>query len=373
MSISIREVEGKKDLRTFIFLPAKIHADHKNWMPPLYMDEWDFYNPAKNKAFSYCDTILLLAYRENKPVGRIMGIINRPYNESHGEKTVRFEHLEAYDDEQVVHALLDAIEKWGLDKGMNKVVGPFGFSDKDPEGLQIDGFDHPPVMVTACNLPYLPKYVESRHYEKKTDCLDYLIDLEEGIPEIYGRIFERILKNTPYVLKEFTKTSALKPYIIPVFELINKTYKDLYGFHPMDEQEMKDMASRYLPILDPRFVKMAVDKDDTIVAFVIGLPNMTKGFQRSRGKLLPFGLFHILYAVKTAKQLDMMLGAVDESCRGRGLDILIGWTLMQSARKAGMKTMETHLVLETNTAMRAEYERMGAKLIKRFRIFQKDL
>jgi hypothetical protein len=270
--------------------------------------------------------------------------------------------------------LLEAIEQWGREKGMNKIVGPFGFSDKDPEGLQVEGFDLPPVMITACNLPYLPKYVESRQYEKKTDCLDYMIDLENNLPEqAYNRIYERILKNTPYVLKEFTKTKELKPYIIPVFELINRTYKDLYGFHPMDQVEMKDMATRYLPVLDPRFVKIAVDSNNTMVAFIIGMPNMTKGFQRAKGRLLPLGLFHLLYAVKTTEQLDLMLGAVDESCRGRGLDVLVGWSLILSAKKAGMKKMETHLVLETNTAMRAEYERMGAKLIKRFRIFQKDL
>lgn len=141
----------------------------------------------------------------------------------------------------------------------------------------------------------------------------------------------------------------------------------------MDQVEMKDMATRYLPVLDPRFVKIAVDSNNTMVAFIIGMPNMTKGFQRAKGRLLPLGLFHLLYAVKTTEQLDLMLGAVDESCRGRGLDVLVGWSLILSAKKAGMKKMETHLVLETNTAMRAEYERMGAKLIKRFRIFQKDL
>jgi hypothetical protein len=237
----------------------------------------------------------------------------------------------------------------------------------------VEGFDKMPVMVSACNLPYLPRYVESHGYSKKTDCLDYLIDLESGLPETYQRIYERILKNTPYKLGEYTKTKEIKPFIVPVFELINKTYKDIYGFTPMDRKEMQEMADRYLPVLDPRFLKLAFDPQGNLVAFILGLPNMTPGIQRSKGHLFPFGFIPILYAAKTTKQLDLMLGAVDEEVRGRGLDILVGWSLILSAKKAGMKTMETHLVLETNTAMRAEYERVGAKLHKLFRIFQKNL
>jgi hypothetical protein len=373
MTISIREVQGKKDLRTFIFLPSKVHAGHKNWMPPLYMDEWAFFSPAKNKAYSYSDTILLLAYRGDKPVGRIMGIVNRAYNELHGEKTVRFEHIEAYDDEAVVHALLDAIEKWGRDKGMNLIVGPFGFSDKDPEGLLVEGFDYMPVMVSACNYPYLPQYVASKGYGKKTDCLDYLMHLQQDVPEFYSRIYERVRRNSQYKLIEFKRTKEIRSYIIPVFELVNSAYKDIYGFHPMDEQEMKELADRFVPILDPRFLKVAVDSNDKVVAFMLGLPNMTRGFQRSKGQLLPFGFVHLLYSAKTAKQVDMLLFAVNEQHRGRGLDMLVGYSLIESARKAGMETMESHLVLESNMSMRAECERMGAKMIKRFRIFKKDL
>jgi hypothetical protein len=125
MSVTIKEVQGRQDLRTFIFLPAKIHAGNPQWLPPFYMDERAYYNPEKNPAFAYCDTILYLAYEGSKPVGRVMGIINHPYNRDHNEKTVRFEHIEAYDNESVVHALLDAVEQWGRSKGMNKIVGAF--------------------------------------------------------------------------------------------------------------------------------------------------------------------------------------------------------------------------------------------------------
>jgi GNAT superfamily N-acetyltransferase len=373
MSISIRTVQGPKDLRTFIYLPEKIHADHPNWMPPLYMDEKVYFDPAKNKAFAYCDTVLFLAYKDDKPRGRIMGIIHHPYNTDHGEKNVRFMHLDCYDDEEVCQALLNAVEQWGRDKGMSRIIGPFGFSDKDPQGLLVEGFDKPPIMVTVCNHPYLPRFVENKGYTKLTDCMDYLVDIQNGIPEVYPKIFERIQRTTPYRLLEFKKTRELKPYIVPVFELINRTYTHLYGFSPLDEQEMHELADRYLPILDPRFLKVVLNEEGRLIAFMLGMPNMTKGIQRAKGRLFPFGFIHILYAAKTAKQLDLLLGAIDEPYRGRGLDILMGWKMIDGARKAGIQTFETNLVLETNTPMRAEYERLGAKLYKVFRIYQKDL
>ena len=373
MEITLKTVQTRGELRTYINLPSRIHANHSNWLPPLYMDEWAYYNPRKNKAFSYCDTILLLAYQNGKPVGRVMGIINHQYNSQHQEKIVRFEHLDCYENEAIAHALLEAIERWGREKGMEEAVGPFGFSEKDPEGMLIEGFDKLPILVTACNLPYLPRFLEGKGYGKKVDCLDFVIDIENNVPDIYPRAFERVRRNNNFELLEFHKTKELKPYITGVFELVNRTYKDLYGFVPLDDQEIKETAGRYLPLLDPRFVKIVLDSEKQPAAFIVGIPNMTKGIQRARGRLFPFGVFHILRAAKTTHQLDLMLGAIDERYRGRGLDVLMGWSLIQSARKAEIHTFETHLVLETNTRMLAEYERMGAKLHKRFRIYQKAL
>lgn len=372
-TIQLQEVRTRADLKRFIHLPAQVHARHANWLPPLLLDEWAFFNPKKNKAFSYCDTILLLALRDNKPIGRIMGIINHPYNARCGEHTVRFSHLECYEDVDVAHHLLHAIEAWGQAKGMTQVVGPFGFSDKDPEGLMIEGFEQDPILVTAGNLPYLPDFVMRAGYEKKIDCLDFLIDLEHGIPQSFPRIFDRLRTNPAFQLLEFDKTSALKPYIEAVFQLINIAYIDLYGFQPMDAQEIRELAARYLPLLNPRYVKIVLNQEGTLIAFVIGMPNMAAGIQKSKGKLFPLGWLHILQAMRRTTRLDLMLGAVHPDYRGRGLDVLMGWLLIQSARKKGIKTFETHLVLETNTRMLAEYARLGATLHKRFRVFQKQL
>ena len=371
--ITLTTVSGKADLRRFIHLPARIHAGHANWLPPLYMDEWDFFDKKKNKAFSYCDTLLLIASRSGRPVGRIMGIIHHPYNARTGGSTVRFSHFDCMEDEAAAHALLEAIADWGKAKGMSEMVGPFGFSDKDPEGLMVEGFEALPILVTAGNLPYLPGFVESAGFEKKTDCLDFTIHLERDIPEVFPRIYERISRNPSFRLMEFEKTMELKPWIPEVFRLVNTAYADLYGFQPMDEAEIKALTDRYLPLLDPRYVKIVVDSSGKVAGFVAGIPNMSPGIQRSRGYLFPLGILHILRAARKSRQLDLMLGAVAPAYRGRGLDVLMGWPLIQSARKAGIQIFETHLVLETNERMLAEYARLGARLHKRFRIYQKNL
>jgi hypothetical protein len=169
MNINIREVKTKKDLKTFIYLPEKLHADHPNWVHPVYMDEWKFFNQEKNKAFSYSDTVLLLAFHGEKAVGRIMGIINSRYNEYRKEKTARFGYLETEEDEEVIRALLSYVEDWAREKGMRKIIGPYGFSDQDPEGFLIEGFENRATIATNYNLEWMPRLVEKQGYEKDVE------------------------------------------------------------------------------------------------------------------------------------------------------------------------------------------------------------
>ena len=374
MSIAFKEVKDRKDLKTFIYLPEKIHAGHANWVPPIYMDEWTYFNPKKNKAFSYCDTLRLLAFRDNKPVGRIMGIINDRYNTYKGEKTVRFGYLESWEDEEVVWGLLEQIEEWGRERGMTRIVGPYGFTDQDPEAFMVEGFEHRATIATYYNFEWLPKLVEKRGYTKDIDYFVYQIKVPKEIPEFYQRIYERASRKGQYTILEFKKKREFKPWIKPILHLMNETYTagDIYGYTPLDEKEMEDLAKRYMPILDPRFIK-AVTVDGEAAAFVIAMPDMTEGIQKARGRLFPFGLFKILRAAKKTKQLDLMLGAIKEKYRGRGLDVLMGVKMLQSASQAGMEVMDTHHEMESNVKVRAEMLRMGGKLYKRFRILQKDL
>jgi GNAT superfamily N-acetyltransferase/predicted GNAT family acetyltransferase len=374
MAIEVKEIQSRKDLKTFIFLPEKVHAGHANWVHPIYMDDWKFFDPKKNKAFGYCDTIMLLAFKDGACVGRAMGIINHRYNEHRDEKTARFGYLETHEDQEVVHALLARIEDWARAKGMTRVVGPYGFSDQDPEGFLIEGFDHRATIATYYNFPWMPKLVEKEGYVKDIDYFVYKIDIPKEMPEFYKKIYERAEKKGVFEVLEFKRKKQIKPWIRPVLSLMNETYmqNNIYGYAPLDEKEMDELAKRYLPVLNPNFFK-AVAKDGEIVAFIIGMPDMSGGILKARGRLFPFGFIHILRSAKKTKQLDLLLGAVKDKYRGQGLDVVMGVKMIQSALEAGYEVMDTHHEMETNVKVRGEMERMGGKIYKKFRVLQKTL
>ncbi|MGQ9471368.1 MAG: hypothetical protein ACUVR0_06730 [Candidatus Aminicenantales bacterium] len=374
MALEIKEVVSDSDRKTFVFLPAKIHKGHANWVPPIWMDEKKYFDPKKNRAFSYCDTIMLLAYRDGRPVGRIMGIINRRYNEFRKEKTARFGYLETYEDKEAVHALLARIESWAHSKGMVKVVGPYGFSDQDPEGFLIKGFENRATIATYYNFEWMPRFVEEAGYSKDIDYFVYKIVIPKELPDFYKKIYDRVMKRGGFAILEFKKRRELKPWVRPILSLMNECYLagEIYGYAPLDEKEMDELAKRYLPVIDPRFVKVVL-KEQEPVAFIVGIPDMTAGIQKAKGRILPFGFIHILRAAKKTKQLDLLLGAIKEKYRGMGLDVLMGVKMLMSAWEAGFEIIDTHHEMETNVRVRGEMERMGGEIYKIYRVYQKPL
>ncbi|HDR68114.1 MAG TPA: hypothetical protein ENN61_03590 [Bacteroidaceae bacterium] len=373
MGITVKPVCTKREMKQFIHLPSRIHKGHKNWIPPLYSDEWEFYNPDKNKSFQYCDTIMLLAYRDKKLAGRIMGIINYRYNEIHKENNARFNFLEAWDDREVIQTLLEYIEDWARLKGMKKLVGPLAFSDKDPQGFLVEGFSQPIVIASHCNFEYIISHINDLEYKKEIDLVVYKVSIPEKTPELYQRIADRAMKNNNLKLHEFTRRKDLKPLIRPIFTLVNKTFREIYGFMPFTLEEMDDFANRYLLIMDPRYIKVINNEMDETVAFIIGMPDISKGIKRSRGYLIPFGFFQILAASRKTTQLNLLLGAIHPDYQNRGLDTVLGTAMLNSARIGGMKYIDSHLEMESNTKVRAEMEYMGGQVYKRYRIFYKNL
>lgn len=371
-NISIREVVTRKDLRDFIYLPEKVHKDEPDWLPPVYMDEWKFFNKKKNKSFGYTDALLLLAYRDNKPAGRIMGLINERHNSITGENHGRFSFAECYNDREVFHALISGIEDWARQKGMEKLVGPLGFSDKDPQGFQVEGYEYPQFITSPTNSPYMVSLIDGEGFSKKTDLVNYLGKIPGEFPLVYERVLKGVRATNAYKIIEFRNKRSLRPYIIPVLELMNETFSEIYAFVPLKDKEKIDLASQYMLILDPRFVKV-VKKDDELIGFAIGIPDLSAGIRACRGRLLPFGIFRVLRASKRSRKLIMMLGGIKKEFRGRGIDVLMGAKILQDAINSKMETIDSHLVLEDNLRMRGEYERIGCKVIKKFRIYQKDL
>ncbi len=371
--MSIVHVEGASALRIFIHLSANLPDRRANYVPPVWADEEAFHDPERNTALRDCSFIRLLAYRDGSAVGRVMGLVHHAYNRLHGERSARFHQLDAVNDPAVVRALLQAVEQWASGLGMDRVVGPFGLSDKDPQGFQVQGFEHLPVLATPTNPPHLPEILSALGYAPFFDALSYRLPIPDELPEIYFRIAQRVTDQGHFHLVPITSKRALRPWVLPVLRLVNMAYADLYGFIPMTELEMKHLADQYMALLDPRLVKLVVDQHDEPMAFVVAMPDMSEGLQQARGRIWPFGWWHILRSMRRSRQLDLFLGAVHPSVQGRGLTCLLGVELMAEARRRGMEVMDSHLVLESNVRMRAELERLGASTYKRYRVFQRTL
>jgi hypothetical protein len=371
-NIEIKEVISRRDLKEFINLPERVHKNNPNWLPPLYSDEWILYDPKKNRSFEYCDYIRLLAYQDRKPVGRVMGLINLRYNKIKNESNGRFCFLEAIDDNSVVSTLLSEVEKWAKERGMTKIVGPLAFSDKDPQGLQTEGFEYSAVLSAPSNSAYLPLLVEKNGYITEVELVDYIADIPRELPEVHKRALSMIAGRNNIEILEFNTKKEMKPYVLDILQVMNDTYSHIYGFVPLTDKEKLEFAKRFMPVLDPRFIK-AVKIDNEMVAFVLAMPDIAEGLKKARGRLFPFGFIHILKSVRKSTRLLMLLGAVKAEHRGKGLDAIMGSKIFASAANSRMVTLDSHLILAHNRKMRAEYERIGGKVVKRYKIFQKAL
>ena len=220
----------------------------------------------------------------------------------------------------------------------------------------------------------MPAATEALGYGIDMNYFVYKVDVPKEMPELYKKIYERIMRRGSFQLLEFRRKKEIKPWIIPILSLMNECYmtSNIYGYAPLGEKEMKDLAAKYLPVLDPRFVK-GVLKDGEPAAFIIAIPDMTEGIQKCRGRLFPFGFLHVLRSAKKTKQLDLLLGAIKEKYRGFGLDALMGFRILEAAWEAGYEYMDTHHEMEVNVRVRAEMERMGGKIYKKFRVYTKSL
>jgi hypothetical protein len=366
------EVSTCRQLNDFINLPFVLHKRHKRWVPPILSDERLYFNKKKNPSFQKSDTVLYVLYEYQKPVGRIMGIINHSYNKLKSEKNVRFGYLECRNRFEEGKFLLNSIELWGGKKGMEKIVGPLGFSDQDPEGFLVEGFEYEPTLSTYYNFQFIPQIMDGSGYLKELDYVVYLIDLTKPLSDVHERIFNRVTSRKEIKFLEFRNKKELKPFIKPILQVMNETFIELEVFNPLGEDEIKFLLKRFLPVINPKFIK-AASSDGNLVGFLIAIPNLNVGFIKSRGHLLPFGILHLIKAAGKTKQLDLLAGGVKKEFRGQGFETFGLMSVIKSAKEAGMEVLDSHHELENNRSMRKVMEHYNGRLIKRFRVYGKVL
>lgn len=376
MAIEIREIKPtRKEIKKFSMFSTNMYKDNKYYVPDLLMDNLDTFNPAKNPASEFCDSKLFMAYRDGKAVGRVAGIINRVVNEKCNEKNVRFGFIDFVDDEEVSAALMAAVEDWGRSQGMDHIVGPLGFTDMDPEGMLIEGFDQVSTMATIYNHPYYQQHIEKLGFERETDWVEFKIVVPDVIPEKMVRICEIVKKKYNVRNIKYTNAKALvKDYGQAIFQLINEAYSQLYGYSPLTPRQIDHYINMYLPVLRLENVSLIVDADNTLIGVGIAMPSMSKALQRSRGKLFPFGWYHLLKGLKGKNDVvDLLLVAIKPEYQSKGVNSLLFNDLIPCFRKNGYKYAESNPELDDNQRVQLQWQYFETTQHKRRRAYKKAL
>ena len=379
-SIQIKKVETKKDLKAFIEFHYDLYEGNQYDAPNLYSDELNTLSRNKNAAFDFCEAEYFLALKEGKVVGRVAAIINNKANEKWDKKDVRFGWIDFIDDIEVSKALLKAVEDYGREQGMTSVVGPLGFTDMDPEGMLTWGFDQLGTMATIYNYDYYPKHMEKLGgWEKDNDYVEYRLDVPETAPEKYTKIAEMVEKRYNLHARKLTKKEIFEGgYGKKLFDLINVTYSHLYGFSELSERQIDQYVKMYFPLADLDLITVVEDgnKDNQLVGLAITIPSLTRALQKChRGRLFPFGWWHLLRAIKFHKTevVDLLLIGVLPEYRSKGANSLVFADLIPRYVKYGFKWGETHVEMETNESVQSQWGPLDPTMHKKRRCYRKAI
>ena len=379
-SVQIKRVETKKDLKAFIECHYDLYEGNQYDAPNLYSDELNTLSKDKNAAFDFCEAEYFLALKEGKVVGRVAAIINNKANEKWDKKDVRFGWIDFIDDIEVSKALLKAVEDYGREKGMTSVVGPLGFTDMDPEGMLTWGFDQLGTMATIYNYDYYPKHMEKLGgWEKDNYYVEYRLDVPETAPEKYTKIAEMVEKRYNLHARKLTKKEIFEGgYGKKLFDLINVTYSHLYGFSELSERQIDQYVKMYFPLADLDLITVVEDgnKDNQLVGLAITIPSLTRALQKChRGRLFPFGWWHLLRAIKFHKTevVDPLPIGVLPEYRYKGANSLVFADLIPRYVKYGFKWGETHVEMETNESVQSQWGPLDPTMHKKRRCYRKAI
>ena len=377
MAVEIREIQPtKRNLLKFVHFPIDtLYRDSKYFVPPLVTDELNTLRPDKNPAFDFCEAVYYLAYRDGKIVGRIAGIINHLVNERSNKKEARFSYIDFIDDAEVVDALIDAVTRWGKSKGMEHLTGPLSFTDMDPEGMLIEGYDRVGTSGGIYNYPYYPKHMERLGFVKDADWIEMLITIPKDIPEKMVRISNLVAQRYNLTTIKYTNRKQLvADYGDAIFKLINVAYDDIFGYSPLSDKQIKHYIKMYLPFLPLKDLALAVDKDTReLIAVGISIPSMAKALIQNRGRLLPMGWKPLLRAFKHNDVVDLMLIAVKPEFQNKGVNSLLFTDLIPCFNEYGYKYAESNRELELNSKVLKQWEYFETDQHKRRRAYTKEI
>ncbi len=377
MSVEIKKVTTKSELKRFIRFNYEFYKDNPYSVPDLYDDMLNTFSPKKNAAFEFCEADYFLALRDGKIVGRVAAIINRRANETWNRKTVRFGWIDFIDDMEVSTALIDTVKQWGKERGMTEIEGPLGFTDMDAEGMLVEGFDQLSTMATIYNYPYYPQHMERLGLSKSADWVEMKIYVPDAIPEKHRRISEIIAKRYNLHIRKLNSKKEVRQSGVAhdIFRLINDAYTPLFGYSRMTERQIDQYVKMYVPVLDLRMVSIVENEQNEIVAVGISMASLSRALQKAKGRLLPFGWYHLLKALmwKRPKVLDLLLVAVRPDYQGKGVNALLFTDLIPVYKELGFEYAESNPELEMNEKVQNQWQYFKTEQHKRRRCFKADI
>lgn len=374
--IEVKQISPTKaNLKKFTQFQIDLYANNPYYVPPLVSDDVRTLNPSDNPAFDFCEAAYFMAYRDGKPAGRIAGIINHQVNNDSGHKKARFGFVDFIDDPEVSAALFKAVEDWARGRGMKHLIGPLGFTDLDHEGMLVEGFEELGTMATIYNYPYYPQHIERLGYRKESDWVEFIMDVPDGIPEKYARIADIVRRKYKLRNLHYTSRRRIKDeYGRALFHLINEAYDGLYEYSHLSERQIDYYISLYLDLLSLDLVSLVVDENDLLVGVGISMPSMSRALQKSRGKMLPFGWWHLLKGLKGKNdRVDLMLVAVRPEYQNKGVNALLFTDLIPKYITNGYKWAESNPEMETNAKVQGQWDYFKHRQHRRRRSYTKTL
>ena len=378
--MKVQKVTTKKELKQFVQFYYDLYRGNENAVPFIYFDEMATLNRDKNPSFDYCEADYFLAYKDGKVVGRVAAIINHRANERWNTNQVRFGWFDFVDDPEVSSALLKTVEDWGRERGMTEMIGPMGFIDTDREGMLVDGYDELASMYINYNYPYYPQHIERMGgFEKSNDWVEVKVKVPDVVPDKFAKVTEMVRKRYNLKVHKFTRRELMKEgKAHEIFNLLNTTYQNLYGFCQLTDRQIDKLVNDYIKLADLNLVTGVLDGNDNdrLIGFGITFPSFSRALQKTRdGRLFPFGWWHLLKILKWHKTpiVDLLLIGVLPEYRAKGANGLIFDDLIRWFQRYGFEWADTGPMMETNEGVLGQWQYLGSTISRRHRCFRKPL
>ena len=371
--ITIKEAITKKEMTEFVKFPFSLYKDNKYWVPPIIADELESFDKTKNPVFENAEAYFYLAYKNNEIVGRISAIINWGEVNDQQKKKVRFGWFDVIDDIEVTKALLEKVYELGRKNNLEHVEGPMGFSNLDKVGVLTEGFDQMGTMITWYNHSYFSVHLERLGFVKEKEFIESVFPFSNVKPEFFLKAQALIKKRYELTSLNFTKTKDIMPYVDKMFDLFNSSYASLSSFVAISDIQKEYFKKKYISFINPEYIKFVMDKNNDIVAFSIVMPSFSEALQKAKGKLFPFGFYHLLKARKHSKDVVFYLIGVHPEYQNKGVTAIIFDEYFKTFSEKGIVNCIRTPELEENHAIHNLWKNFDPKIHCRRKTFIKDL